>query len=61
MIGMARERGGYVEVFDENNRQIFCRIGELHGYTSKTVTIKDRQGTLVTWDEKGSWKSQRNP
>ena len=60
MIAMAKQRDTFVEVYDENNHQIFCRIGKLYGYTSHTVTIKDYNDFLVTWDHRGNWKSSRH-
>ena len=60
MIAMAKEQGGLVRVYDERNMQIFARPGELHGYTSTTVTVKDRCNFLVTYDIKGNRISARN-
>ena len=60
MIAIAMQRGSYVEVFNERNRQIFCRVGELHGHTSTTVTVKGRDGFLTVWDEKGKFVCARH-
>ncbi len=51
-ILLAKQDGSFVRVYDEKNRSIFSKSGELHGYTSHTVTIK-RSGFLYTFDEKG--------
>ena len=51
-IGMATKKGSFIYVYDEKNRQLFTKSGDLHGYTSSTVTVK--QGSfLYTYDEKG--------
>ena len=50
-IGMAQQKGNIVYVYDENNRELWSRTGELHGYTSSTVTIK-REGWLFMYNEK---------
>lgn len=52
-IGVAVQRGSTVYVYDKNNRVLFTKNGELHGYTSSTVTVK-KGGTLYTYNEKGS-------
>lgn len=44
-IGMAQQQGNMVYVYDENNHYLWSRTGELHGYTSNTVTIK--QGNML--------------
>ena len=51
-IGMGQQRGSSVYVYDENNRQLWTRNGELQGYTSGNVTIKIGS-TLYMYDEKG--------
>lgn len=50
-IGMAQQKGNWVVAYDENNRELWTRSGELYGYTSSTVTIK-REGWLVMYNEK---------
>jgi len=50
-IGMAQQKGGWVVAYDENNRELWTRSGELQGYTSSTVTIK-RDGWLCMYNEK---------
>ena len=58
-IAMAQETGNNVRVYDENNRILFTIHGELHGYTSNTVTIK--QGNILRmYDEKGCIKGTRH-
>ena len=52
-IGMAQQKGDYVYVYDEKNRQIWNQLGQLHGYTSSTVTIR-RGDYLYTYNEKGN-------
>ena len=50
-IGMAVQKGRQVYVYDERNHQIFVLSGELHGYTSGTVSVRiDRM--IYTHDEK---------
>ncbi len=51
-IGMAQQRGSVVYVYDENNRQLWAKDGELYGYTSGNVTIKIGS-ILYMYDEKG--------
>lgn len=58
-IGMAQQKGNVVLVYDENNRQIFMQSGELHGYTSGTVTVK-RGNVLLMFDEKGRQTGMRS-
>lgn len=48
---MAQQKGDWVYVYDENNRELWTRSGELYGYTSSTVTIK-RDGWLFMYNEK---------
>lgn len=58
-IAMAQQRGNYVYVYDEKNHQLFSTSGELHGYTSGTVTIK-RGAVLYMYDEKGHQTGSRH-
>lgn len=51
-IGSAVQRGRSVHVYDERGWDLFSRLGELHGYTGVTVTIKIG-GSLYTLDERG--------
>lgn len=57
-IMLAQERGSFVYVYDENNRHLFTKSGELHGYTSNSVTVK-RGSVLYTYNEKGLQISSR--
>lgn len=57
-IGMAQQKGNWVYVYDENNRELWSRTGELHGYTSSTVTIK-RDGWLFMYNEKNQETGSR--
>lgn len=57
-IGTAQQKGSTVYVYDENNRTLWTRSGELQGYTSSTVTIK-QGNTLYMLDEKGHTKGTR--
>ncbi|TKW63707.1 MAG: hypothetical protein DI616_19235 [Paracoccus denitrificans] len=51
-IGMAVKKGSFIYVYNEKNRQIFIKSGDLHGYTSSTVTVKNG-AFLYTYNEKG--------
>lgn len=57
-IAMAQQRGDYVYVYDENNRSLWTKNGELQGYTSSIVTIKYGH-QLYMYDEKGNSKGSR--
>ena len=57
-IGMAKQNGTMVEVYDENGSSLFSRTGELVGFTSSTVAIKD--GSLIcVYDATGSYQFSR--
>ena len=58
-IGMAQQQGNMVRVFDEKNRHLFSKSGELHGYTSTTVTVKEGS-SLRMYDEKGRHVGSRH-
>ncbi len=51
MIGTAVQRGNYVYVYDEKNRQICAQSGTLHGYTSTSFSVR-RGNYVYTYDEK---------
>ena len=51
MITLAVERGGFVYVYGDGNRQIASQAGSLHGYTSTTFSVK-RDGYVYTYDER---------
>lgn len=57
-IGMAQQKGTMVYVYDEDGRILWTRGGELQGWTSNIVTIKNCH-MLYMMDEKGSVKSTR--
>lgn len=46
-ISTAIQKGDYVSVYDENNRELFSRYGKLKGYTGTTVSIKDNSSIHV--------------
>lgn len=51
MISVAIQKGDYVYVYDEKNRNFFTIFGTLAGYTSGTVSI--RKGDYIyTYDDK---------
>lgn len=57
-IGMAKQNGSSVEVYDVKGHYLFSRTGELTGFTSQTVSIKD--GSFIrVYDSNGSYKFSR--
>lgn len=60
-IGNAVQRGSFVYVYDENNRQIASipagsgKDDGLKGYTGSTVNVR-RGSFIYTYDEKGRQK-----
>lgn len=50
-ITTAVQKGSMVYVYD-GNRQLFCKPGELHGYTANSLSVK-KNGFIFTFDEKG--------
>lgn len=58
-IAMAQQKGNEVYVYDEKNRQLWSKYGELYGYTSSTVTIK-KGNELYMYNEKGSQTGSRH-
>lgn len=58
-IGMAQQKGNQVYVYDERNHQLWCKSGDLQGYTSGTVTIK-QGNTLYMYDERGHQTGSRS-
>jgi len=57
-IGMAQQEGGFVRVYDETGSILFSIGGELVGYTSSTVSIKD--GSFIrVYDSTGTHKFSR--
>lgn len=57
-IAMALQRGNMVYVYNERNVQLWCRSGELYGYTGSTVTIKQNH-MLYMYDEKNIQRGMR--
>lgn len=58
MITVAVQRGSYVYVYGEGNKQLFSKDGTLYGYTSTTVSV--RRGNIVyTYDTRGIQISSR--
>ena len=50
-ITSAVQKGSMVYTYN-GNRQLFCKQGELHGYTATTLSVV-RNKTVYTYDEKG--------
>lgn len=53
MISVAIQRGSYIYVYDEKNRQLYSKYGELAGFTSSSVSIR-RGNYIYTYDIKGN-------
>jgi hypothetical protein len=58
MIGSAKQQGTNVMVYNESGGFMFNRTGNLVGYTSNTVTVK-QGGTTYVYGERGEIKSTR--
>lgn len=58
MIATAKQDSSQVKVYDEKGNFMFSRSGELVGYTSTTVTIKEGSQNK-TYDSKGNFKFSR--
>lgn len=56
MIGMAKQQGTNVMVYSETGSFLFNKTGNLVGYTSNTVTVK-QGGTTYVYGEHGEVKS----
>jgi hypothetical protein len=52
-IAVAIQKGKQVVVYNEKNRQIFIKYGELYGFTDSTVSIKDNSRHIRVYDIKG--------
>lgn len=52
MISYVKQSGSTIYVYDENNSNIFIKNGELVGYTSNTISVKQGSTTYV-YDETG--------
>ena len=59
-IENAVERNGFVYVYDENGFQLATILGQLHGYTGSTVSVR-RDGLVSVYDEKGRQTSVAPP
>lgn len=57
-IGMAKQNGSSVEVYDVKGHYLFSRTGELTGFTSQTVAIKEGSYVCV-YDANGSYQFSR--
>ena len=57
-IASAKQESSQVKVYDEKGNFMFSRSGELVGYTSTTITIKDGSQNK-TYDNKGNFKFSR--
>lgn len=55
MIGMAKQQGTNVYVYSETGGFMFNKTGNLVGYTSNTVTVK-QGGTIYVYGEHGEIK-----
>ena len=58
MISFCIQKGNYVYVYDEKNRQIRSVYGELHGYTGSTYSIK-KGNYIYTYGERGNQLSSK--
>lgn len=59
-ISTAIQKGTHVWVYDEDNRLLFNRQGELMGYTARSISLRNGS-SIVTYNEKGSTISIRQP
>ena len=57
-IGMAKQNGSSVEVYDEKGSYLFSRNGELAGFTLNIVAIKEGNSVCV-YDANGSYQFSR--
>lgn len=55
MIGVAKQEGSTVKVYNEKGSFLFSKSGQLQGFTSTTVAIKEGS-TIKVYDEKGSFQ-----
>ena len=58
MIGMAKQQGTNVMVYNESGGFMFNKTGNLVGYTSDSVTVK-QGGTTYVYGVHGEIKSTR--
>ena len=52
MITTAIQRGSYVYVYGDKNRQLYSKQGQLAGFTVSAVSVK-RGSYVYVYDEKG--------
>ena len=52
MITTAVQRGSYVYVYGDRNRQLYSKPGQLAGFTGSAVSVK-RGSYVYVYDEKG--------
>ena len=55
MIGLAKQQGMSVYVYNENGSFMFSKVGTLVGFTSNTVTVQYGNITYV-YGERGEFK-----
>jgi hypothetical protein len=55
MIALAQQKGSDVYVYDENGRIMFNKMGELIGFTSNTVSVK-QGSTFYVYGDRGEIK-----
>lgn len=53
MIDTAIQKGNSVYVYGNGNRMLFAKPGELYGYTSTSVSVKNGN-SIYTYNERGS-------
>jgi hypothetical protein len=54
MIVAAKQINKKVWVYNEKGNILFNRYGELMGYTSNTISIKNDTGVIIVYDDKGN-------
>ena len=57
-IGIAKQNGSSVEVYDVEGHYLFSRTGELAGFTGQTVAVKEGNSVCV-YDSNGSYQFPR--
>ncbi|MCL2283468.1 MAG: tetratricopeptide repeat protein [Fibromonadales bacterium] len=54
MIASAVQNGKFIDVYDSNGSYMFCKDGELIGYTANTLSVKVGR-TVDVYDNKGDY------
>ena len=54
MIVAVKQINKKVWVYNEKGNILFNRYGELMGYTSNTISIKNNTGAIIVYDDKGN-------